>query len=238
MSASIWKTSRKFDIDDSSNEKKSKFDVLVRDNVIQKSLESDNLIFMEGSSRAVNADFIDESEAQDDQKNQAMMETLSSGDFEGEFITKFEIVNERSRPKTGIFDSSTYFEKIFPSFKIQKPGEDLYLKTNLFLAVMAIFVFMKYGQMSVDQATYLKNSNNSIFKGDMVICLLFIILVILIERYIGRSDTKEVNQNTNLTSADSEKKFFSSDEMFRTSTNRSMTVKLKTMNTSDLDIQD
>lgn len=50
--------------------------------------------------------------------------------------------------------------------------------------------------MSVDQADYLANSknNNSIFKGNMVICLLTVILVIVIERYVNRSDTKAVDQ--------------------------------------------
>jgi len=47
----IWKSSREFDIDISSNEKHSHFDDLVKNNAIQKCLENDTLIFVEGERR-------------------------------------------------------------------------------------------------------------------------------------------------------------------------------------------
>lgn len=88
------------------------------------------------------------------------------------------------------FELNPYFDRLFPAFKIQKPGVDYYGRTNLFLACCAFYVFMNYGKMSVDSADYLKNQNSSIFKGDMILCLLTIITVIVIERYCNRSDTK------------------------------------------------
>ena len=48
IASNIWKSSRKFDIDSSSNSKNSPFDLLVKENVIQKSLENDNLFYVEG----------------------------------------------------------------------------------------------------------------------------------------------------------------------------------------------
>jgi len=99
---------------------------------------------------------------------------------------------------------------------------------------------MCYGHMSVDQAEYLTNSknNNSIFKGDMVICLLTVIVIMVIERYVNRSDTKAVDQK-GFESEQDKPGFFGQDTLFeRTSTSRSMTVKLKTMKTADLDMQD
>jgi hypothetical protein len=109
--------------------------------------------------------------------------------------------------------------------------------------------------MSVDQADYLVGSknNNSIFKGDMVLCLLTVIAVIVIERYVNRSDTKAVEQKGGRLGSDEmdyddgepdgkkKKKgsFFSQDALLeRTSTARSMTVNVKTMKTADLDVQD
>lgn len=139
-----------------------------------------------------------------------------------------------------VFERSAYFDQLFPSLKIQKPGYDLYGSTTSFLGVLAIYVFMCYGHMSVDQADYLRHSknNNSIFKGNMVICLLTVILVIVIERYVNRSDTKAVDQKGFENESD-KSSFFSQDNLFeRTSTARSMTVKLKTMKTADLDMQD
>jgi len=70
--------------------------------------------------------------------------------------------------------------------------------------------------------------------------LLLIILIIIIERYANRSDTKKIEEKRMSEDNEDETKkktFFSNDEMFkRTTTQRSMTVKLKTVKTSDLDM--
>ena len=50
ISKGIWKTSTKFDLD---NEEDSPLDKLVEDKVVIKSLENDNLIFMEGRRKMV-----------------------------------------------------------------------------------------------------------------------------------------------------------------------------------------
>jgi hypothetical protein len=104
------------------------------------------------------------------------------------------------------------------------------------LALCALFVFMKYGSMSVDANDYLKNQNGGVFKGDMIGCLLVVIFVIIVERYCNRSDTKAVAQSTRLVS-EGDRKFFEKDDFFRSTTNRSMTIKLKTMRTADMDLQ-
>ena len=184
-------------------------------------MENDSLIYIEGSH---NTRFLTEKE-RDCAKAELFNDLhMSAGDFEGEFVEKFDILHERTKPKLGVFETNKYFEKLFPSFKIQKPGYDLYGKTTLFLVLLALFVFMFYGQMSVDQANYLKNSNSNIFRGDMVICLLVVILVIIVERYVGRTDTKAVTKQSNLT--DTDKKFFDEQKFFRKQTSRSMSVKL------------
>lgn len=72
----------------------------------------------------------------------------------------------------------------------------------------------------------------------MAITVLFVIILMIVERYANRSDTKKIEENKFLTPEQENKKgFFSNDEMFkRTTTQRSMTVKLKTVKTSDLDL--
>lgn len=189
-----------------------------------------------------NLEFVDLMEAINDWEEVQHAANISAGDFEAEFDEKFEIVDSKTRPKLDVFERSAYFDQLFPSLKIQKPGYDLYGSTTSFLGVLAIYVFMCYGHMSVDQADYLRGkgmkNNNSIFKGNMVICLLTVILVIVIERYVNRSDTKAVDQKGFENESD-KSSFFSQDSLFeRTSTARSMTVKLKTMKTADLDMQD
>lgn len=49
-----------------------------------------------------------------------------------------------------MFEKIDYFDKLFPSLKIQKPGTDLYGSTTVFQSILAIFVFLEYGHMSVD----------------------------------------------------------------------------------------
>jgi len=39
---------------------------------------------------------------------------------------------------------------VFPSLKIQKPGYDLYGSTTSFLMLLAIYVFVFWGQITVD----------------------------------------------------------------------------------------
>ena len=79
---------------------------------------------------------------------------------------------------------------------------------------------------------------SSIFGGEMAIVLLTVIFIMLMERYTNRTDTK-VEEKKRLSETKNDKEgFFNQDEMFqKASTARSMTVKLKTMKTSDLDMQ-
>jgi hypothetical protein len=66
-----------------------------------------------------------------------------------------------------------------------------------------------------------------------------VIVVIIIERYASRTDTKAEEQKR-LSESDNldNNGFFKDHEMFkRASTARSMTVRLKTMKTSDVDMQ-
>jgi hypothetical protein len=62
VSSSIWKASCKFDVDESANDTRSKLDFLVRENVIQKALESDDIVFVEGAHFRNNPDFLEENE--------------------------------------------------------------------------------------------------------------------------------------------------------------------------------
>lgn len=72
----------------------------------------------------------------------------------------------------------------------------------------------------------------------MASTVLGVLVLIIVERYANRSDTKKVEEKR-IEEDEQEKKksFFSNDDMFkRTTTQRSMTVKLKTVKTSDLDM--
>jgi len=76
----------------------------------------------------------------------------------------------------------------------------------------------------------------------MAIALVTLIGIMIIERYSSRTDTKAPQEqrlsNSQSAPEGSDGNFFSQSDIFkRNSTNRSMTVKLQTMKTSDLDMQ-
>jgi hypothetical protein len=64
--------------------------------------------------------------------------------------------NDKKAPKLGFFEKYAYFDGMFPSLKIQKPGYDYYGSSTLTLGILIIFTFTCYSSMSVDPATLLK----------------------------------------------------------------------------------
>jgi hypothetical protein len=137
--------SRQFDLDATQTTEESQFDKLVKLNVVQKSLESDNLLYVEGFRSEHQPEFLTQEQFLDEaMKDENQDDCISAGDFEEAFEEKFDIIEEKSKPKLGIFEKVEYFDKIFPSLKIQKPGYDLYGTTTTILAIMAIFVFNNF----------------------------------------------------------------------------------------------
>jgi len=237
VSSNIWKTSKEFDLD--ANKDDSPFDRMVDANVVQKTLEDDTLLFIEGQRPLAQPDFMTTAEFDEEIQKKENWDVISAGDYQEEFDEMFEEIDNREKPKIGFFDKKEYFEKVFPPLKIQKPGYDLYGSSTICLTLMALFVFLFYNNITVDPSVFpFLKGQSSIFGGEMSLVMLTIIAIIILERYTNRTDTKASNQKRNLKDLDGDSGFFNQDEMFkRASTQRSMTVKLKTMATSDLDMQ-
>jgi hypothetical protein len=107
------------------------------------------------------------------------------------------------------------------------------------LGIIAIYVFWNFEQYSFSQMTFeFAKGQSVIFVGEMAITVIGVLVIIIIERYANRSDTKKIEEKSLVDEKKSqEKAFFGNDEMFKRSTTaRSMTVKLKTVKTSDLDM--
>jgi hypothetical protein len=145
-------------------------------------------------------------------------------------------------PEKTYFEKWRYFDRLFPGLRIQKPGTDYYGSTTLLLAILAIFVLLYFEQLYVSQSDLLDSanfSNSGIFNGAMALCLLTIVFIIFLERYISRTDTKaaESNKKTIKEEMEEDSKGFFKDVFERSTTGRSMTVKLlKTMKTAELDV--
>jgi hypothetical protein len=104
---------------------------------------------------------------------------------------QMHIIETRKEEKIGIFEKSAYMANLFPCLKIQKPGYDLYGSTTSTLGLIALFVFFKFSEFTVDPGSFVQGQS-SIFKGDMAITLVVVIIIIIIERLASRTDTKVV----------------------------------------------
>jgi len=210
---------------------------------VQKSLETDNLKYYEGMRKNNQPEFMTVEQFSTEQMKKENWGDLDAGMYEQDFDEKFAEIDKRKLPKLGWFEKNNYFDSIFPSLRIQKPGYDLYGSITMVLVMIAIFVFNFFTKFNVDPDVFkFMTGKSALFKTDMAVTLLVIVVIIVLERYANRTDTKAAEENRKKlkNDLDSSKKegFFSNDEMFkRTTTARSMTVKLKTMKTTDLDLQ-
>lgn len=117
ISNDLWRSSRDFDIDSSSNANNSPFDLMVKENALQKTLESDDLIIVEGK-RAKHFELTDIETLDKDLMEIRREECLSAGDFEEEYEEKLDFMEMKEEPELTSFEKSEYFGRIFPVLKI------------------------------------------------------------------------------------------------------------------------
>lgn len=100
---------------------------MIQENILKKSLENDNLIIFEGERKDVSDSmFISKTELQEEIDDENENDNLSAGDFDDDFEDKNYVIEGKDIPKKGFFENNPYFNTLFPSLKIQKPGEDYY----------------------------------------------------------------------------------------------------------------
>jgi hypothetical protein len=105
ISKEIWNSSKKFDIDFSSNSVDSRLDVMIEENVIKKILENDDLIIIEGMFDE-EYDFVDRDELYEDIQEENENDAISAGDFEEEFEYKKTLISGKFIPKKGFFENN------------------------------------------------------------------------------------------------------------------------------------
>lgn len=117
ISKDLWKSANQFDIDSSSNAKYSFFDTMVKEKQLQKTLESDDLVIVEGN-KAKYIEYTKVETIEEDIVDKLKEETMSCGDFHEEYDEKFDLIEEREMPELTRFEKSPYFGRLFPSLKI------------------------------------------------------------------------------------------------------------------------
>ena len=98
--------------------------------------------------------------------------------------------NEDTR--AGMFEKNPYLKRIFPASIEQKPGVDYYGTTTMMLFIIAVYVCNNFDKLFVTPEDLLQGAkdSNNIFSGKLSLILLFISIVVIIERYISRADVK------------------------------------------------
>ena len=132
-------------------------------------------------------------------REQDNWDNVSAGDYEQAFETKMEQVHERQREELGWFESSDYFKKLFPSLKIEKPGVDYYTPQAAIMAVIFLYIFLMFTRYSYSPQVfgYMK-TQSELFSMEMAMTVLFVIIIMFIDRYVARTDTKPVVEETKL----------------------------------------
>ena len=99
------------------------------------------------------------------------------------------IVNKAEFSIKKLLYQNAYFEKLFPSFKEQKPGNDLYAIIATFQFLICVFLIFFYTKMDADVTITSESLTYNQFSGQMVIALFLQIIVMIIDRYHYKSKT-------------------------------------------------
>lgn len=113
---------------------------------LKKSLESDYVIYVEGTSRVHDDhEFLTQDEVEEQTREELETYDYSAIDFKEEYLRKNGLIEYKNSPPLGPFERWHYFKRIFPSENLQKPGYDLYASTNIVLFVLVFFIFCYFG---------------------------------------------------------------------------------------------
>jgi hypothetical protein len=86
------------------------------------------------------------------------------------------------------FGKKNYFQRLFPSIKEQKPGIDLYASITFTQFIICYFLIKYYTKMDAYGTQNLENTSQ--FSINMVAMLFTQIFVMILERYIARTNVK------------------------------------------------
>lgn len=67
---------------------------------------------------------------------------------------KFDSIDDRELNNPGMFERREYFDRLFPSLKVQKPGYDLYGLTTTICGVLGVYIFVYYSSYNYSQLKF------------------------------------------------------------------------------------
>jgi hypothetical protein len=190
INQTVWDMSRKFDLDIDQHDIYDDARMFIDENVMQKTLENDEIIYVEGFTRQ-SKNMLSKEDFEEEKANHYHDDTISAADFDYEFDKKLDIIEDKLKPDLGIFDKTEYFTNIFPKLRVQKPGDDFYGSTTMIIGLVFLYVFIFYKKYTFSPEVFdFYGGQSQLFKGEMSITLIVILIVLIIERYASRTDTK------------------------------------------------
>jgi len=105
------------------SQKDSPFDKLVQNGCLQKSLETDHVLYIDGDYHGAydsntKPDFVNSDEIDYDYKLRCQETNYSAGDYQEEFDDNFQMRDDGLAPELGVFETNNYFDKLYPALKI------------------------------------------------------------------------------------------------------------------------
>jgi hypothetical protein len=99
-----------------------------------------------------------------------------------------------------------------------------------------LVTFFNFDKVTVSEDTLLKEvgSSQNVFRGPMAIVVTLLAVVLILERYISRSDTKPLSEDASIEV--DQQKFFKDEVFAKGGGKTQMTVRLQTFATDRMDV--
>ena len=115
----------------------------------------------------------------------------SKSELDGLVKHKFPFFGKRNINPDYNEAKKTYFNRLFPRTRNEKPGNDFFVGYSLVMFLLCIYILIFYTEMERDKTYGSVNLDTTQFSGNMVIYLIFHIIILAYDRMIFISQNRE-----------------------------------------------
>ena len=126
-----------------------------------------------------------------DIENMSLLSDISNEDIKKDSNQVFSFYQKNKINRKYDESKKSYFEKLFPKIRNEKPGSNLYPAYTIIMFLLIIYVLFFYTKMIKDTTYGSVNLETSQFSGEMVICLIIHVTIIICDRVIYISQNPE-----------------------------------------------
>jgi len=100
---------------------------------------------------------------------------------------KFNLTLEVRKIMKLVLVENSLMKKLYPSLKIQKPGQEYYQQQVLTQIVICLFIVIFFSKMDLSNNDILEQASSNSYSGYMVYILLTQLVIMVIDRFIYKS---------------------------------------------------